>query len=551
MLQKLFVSNYAIINQVEVEFSDGLNVITGETGAGKSILLGALSLILGERAQQGFLLNQSQKSIVEGSFLLRNYDVKGYFTDNDLDYEDLTIIRRERSPSGKSRAFINDTPVTLDILRGLTSQLVDLHRQHESLSISSTAFQRHLVDSFAGINNEVGLYKTDYEAYQKLAAELSQLKAEEAKQLNDLDYWQFQVNELTELNPQSGEVEEISATAKLLSKAEEIKSQLLSITAMDDGNVLAKIQGMQSQLSKLAGHTSDLAELSDRLHSVSIELDDILQQLSVFENDLIVDEEKLFSLNQRSDELNRLLSKHQLNSADELIERQKALQTNIDKAGSQREVIEIKETELAEKENKLKKAADSISLKRTKALPTLCAEIKTVLAKVGMANAVIAFEHEKIELNNYGCDALEILFSGNTGSKPQSIKQVASGGEMSRLMLAIKAVIAGKTVLPTMIFDEIDSGISGEVAMRVGTVLHELSQSHQIITITHLPQIAGRGQKHISIFKEEVDGKSHSNIRELNREQRIVAIAEMLSGSDPSDVSLKTARELLSASLSS
>jgi len=547
MLTKLYVSNYAIINEINVDFTNGLNIITGETGAGKSILLGALSLILGQRANSSLLSNSNKKSVVEGSFDISAHNLQPFFTAHDLDFEPLTIIRRERTQSGKSRAFINDTPVRLDILQSLTSQLVDLHRQHENLTLANTNFQRNIIDGFAGIQQKVNTYSKQFTAYNRDMASLEALQQAEAQQLQDLDFWKFQVNEISSLAPQLNEEVTLKNELSLASRAGEVKTKLRALLGILDteNGINSNITQASTQLHSLEDINEELQILSQRFSSSVLEIKDIIAELYALEEKVDVDEEKLQELTQRSDELNRLLNKHRVNSVEELIAKLNGIETSINKASTDANKIVALQEKLTAEKLALQKQANIISIEREKANPLLITEIENYLAQMGMPNAQLTINLIKGELNAFGQDGISFGFSANKGMTAQEIGKVASGGELSRLLLAIKAVIAGKIVLPTMIFDEIDTGISGETAMRVGAVMRELANQHQIIAITHLPQIAGRGNHHLSIYKEDVDGVTHSKIKTLDSNERIIAIAQMLSGADPSDTSLKTAKELL------
>ncbi|MBX2845831.1 MAG: DNA repair protein RecN [Saprospiraceae bacterium] len=548
MLKSLSVKNYILIDEVSIDFSEGLNVLTGETGAGKSILLGALSLILGNRADKKHVYNSDEKVVIEGQFTV-SPAFQAFFDTYDLDYYSDTIVRRELTASGKSRAFINDTPVTLDVLRSFSSQVVDLHRQHDSLSVTGTAFQQEYVDTYAGCLSKSKAFGLRYRDYRKQLERLEGLRAEQAKTTQELDFWQFQYNELEEAQLQAGELEEKEAQLKHLQHAEEIQAglrEVLSILEDEEHGTLNPLNRGVSRLQSLSEFLRQASGLAERFNSALLELEDISSNLHQLAEEVEQQPDELEMLTQRLDTLNRLLNKHHVHSSEELIEIWNGLGEKIQAVASFS--LEITELEVAieHKKQALKVLAQELDHERKKAIPSLEAAIKEVLQQVGMPNGHVLIDlKDDLALNAYGINSVNILFSANAGQAPQPLKSAASGGELSRLMLALKTLIAGKTTLPTLIFDEIDTGISGEVAVMVGKLLSKMAKEHQLILITHLPQIASRGNSHHFIYKTEKAGKTTSNIKSLNREERIVQIAEMLSGADPSDASLSAAKELL------
>jgi len=551
MLKKLFIQNYALIDELEVDFGKGLNIITGETGAGKSILLGALSLILGERADKSSLLDTSKKCIIEGAFATDKELVKVFFASNELDIEETTIIRREISSEGKSRSFINDTPVSLNQLKELGELLVDIHSQHETLLLNQARFQLSVVDAFAQHDILLNEYKSCFEDYQSLIKEINQLRDEEKKSKADQDYYQFLYDELDEANLIPGEQERLEEELKTLTHAEEIKSVLTTVMDAMSGredDLLNKLSALHNSIHSIAQFNTKAEEASNRLKSLSIELKDIQSEVELINDEINYDPVRIEEINERLNIIYRLQQKHRAKNTDELLRLKNEFEDKLRGILSLEDKISVVEQQVQTLHDELKKSALKISSNRNKAIPRLSGEIRKLLAEVSMPDAVLKIQNDVKPLDNFsadGIDEIRFLFSANKGVAYQDINKVASGGELSRLMLCIKASVAKLVALPTIIFDEIDTGVSGETAINVGKVLKNLSRHHQLIAITHLPQIAGRGDAHYFVFKEILNKKTYTKVRKLSNDERTVEIAKMLSGEKPSTVALENARELL------
>lgn len=551
MLKKLSVRNYILIDELDIHFTNGLTIITGETGAGKSILLGALSMILGQRADAGALLDKKKKCIIEGVFLIKNYSLQNFFADNELDYEEETCLRREITPEGKSRAFINDTPVNLSLLRELADTLVDIHSQHETLTLANSAFQLSVVDAFADNGKKLITYKKNYSSYRKLKKELEHLKEAELKSKADLDYFQFQFNELEEAKLKSGELESLETELQSLTHAEEIKQQLSAATQMlsgDDENILQHLSSVGGTLSQVAKFDKKYDELSSRIKTVLVELKDINAEAEQLAEQVRFDPMRADVVNERLNTIYRLQQKHHLNSVDDLLQLQSTLEEKLAGIGSLETQIEKTEAEVTKQFVSVIKQAKEISSSRKKVLPEIEKSIKKLTAEMAMPNAVLKAEQQIGDDESAGQDGIDritFLFSANKGGDFKELGKVASGGELSRLMLAIKSLMAGLTALPTIIFDEIDTGISGEVAARVGGIMQDISKQHQVIAITHLPQIAGKGSSHLIVYKTDTKTGTRTSMRILNEEERVNEIARLLSGDKISGAAIEHAKELL------
>jgi DNA repair protein RecN (Recombination protein N) len=549
MLTRLQIQNYALIDRLEINFRGGLNIITGETGAGKSIVLGALSLILGERADMQALLDKSRKCVVEGEFSIDAANMRNFFSEHALDFQNQTIIRRELTPDGKSRAFINDTPVTLSALRELTAMLVDIHSQHETLQIINPAFQVSLVDVFAGNEKLLGEYRDVFATWKKKSAELFELTEAEKKSAADHDYFSFQLGELENASLKAGEDNEIESSLKAAQHSEEIKSALNSalenIDAEQNG-ILARLRGIQNQVSSVSQFQDNLKPLAERLSSVQIELKDISDELEMTESQITYDPEKIQSLRDRLDLLNQLQHKHRVASAGELLELLESLREKIRGIESAGERIELLKSEVETLFVQLKSLAQKLSASRKKIIPSVEKRIIRLLSDLKMPDAQFKAELSEKELNENGMDEIAFLFSANKGVPLMPLAKVASGGELSRLMLAVKSSAAKQMKLPLMIFDEIDSGVSGDVALRVGNAMKELALNHQVIAITHLAQIACRADAHFIVTKEQVKGKAVTSLAQLSEEDHILEIAKMIAGGKPSQAAIQNAKELIS-----
>lgn len=555
MLQRLFIQNYAIIEELNIDFSTRLNVITGETGAGKSILVGALGLILGERADSSVLLVKEKKCIVEGHFKPEvNKSIANFFSENDIDSHDEIIIRREIAVNGKSRAFINDTPVNLAQLETLTGQLVDLHHQFDAQAIGQSTFQREVLDALASQQKKLEEYSRHFEEWQELVREMEQLALQQQQFEKETDYNKFQLRELEEASFKENEIEEAEVSLKMMTHSEEIKSALNKIYVElkdSESPIVPQLKSLLNQLAHYKGFHADLPAIFDRLQSVQVELDDIAEETSRISDHIHSDAEKMNELNERLSLGYKLQKKHGVHSTAELLDIQQQLEKKLDALLYTGESILEKEKKAAELFQQLKKTAEKISTARIKQAGPLEKSVNELLTRVGMPNARLQVSIEPTDPGLFGMDKIEFLFNANTSGKKennggfQPIRKVASGGELSRLMLCIKSLVAASVDLPTMIFDEIDTGISGEAAKQVGIIMKELAMERQVICITHQPQIAGKGDAHYYVYKEIVADKIKTSIRELSKDERITAIARMLSGEKPSAAAVANAKELL------
>lgn len=560
MLQKLVISNYALIDDLEISFDKGLNILTGETGAGKSIILGALSLILGQRAESRYFFNQQKKCVIEGTFLIDEFHLKSFFEENDLDHETETILRREITADSKSRAFVNDTPVNLTVLKQLGEKLIDIHSQHATLEINDPEFQLLVVDAVAGHGELLSNYRTKFKAYKKNTAKLQQLIAESDKAKADLDYYQFQFDELEKAKLGADEQEKLEADLYTLSNAEEIKRSLVAACHLiqeGEASALLQLREATHHLSSLEKFNPAIAELHERLKSVVIELKDIASEIENIEQRTHTDEAKAVEINERLSTIYTLQKKHRVSTNAELLQLQDNLSEKIQQAVHCDEAIEKLQKQIAAEKKELEQLAGQLSANRAKAIPRIEKQVVQSLTEMGMGNSSLKIEQivEKTEhlsdfrssgLSDSGIDHVRFLFSANKGHALAEMSKVASGGELSRLMLAIKSLIASHTALPTIIFDEIDAGVSGEVANKVGIIMEHLAENLQVIAITHLPQIASKGGSHYFVYKDEASATTYTRIKQLNKQERVVEIAKMLSGAQPGESALQNARELLS-----
>ncbi len=550
MLQKLVITNYAIIDRLEVSFSGNLNVITGETGAGKSIIIGALSLILGQRADSKSLWDKEKKCVVEGTFDVSKLQLKNFFRENDLDEEPLTIVRREIAPNGKSRSFINDTPVNLTAMKQLGEQLINLHSQHETLALNNPQFQLELVDALVQHQKTLSIFGEKYFAYKKIEAEIQRL-LEQNQHIADKDYLEFQFNELAEADLQTGEQEIVESELNTLENAEEIRNTLDRVTATlqnSDASILSLLREVYTQLKSISSFNTEIGESANRVDSALIELKDITSELEALNDAVVYDAEKINRLNERLNQLNRLQQKHRVQNTDELIAVMNSLNAKL-------KSFESLDAELTEKRKLLERlkaemteSGDELHANRKAKKPSIEKKVITLLHEVGMPNAQFEIAIEKLPFEKVmqtGFDKITFLFSANKGGRMEELKNIASGGELSRLMLVLKSLLAEGVSLPTLIFDEIDTGISGETAIKVGTLMEKLGKSHQVISITHLPQIARIGDSHYYVYKEDKDDKTVTRLKKLSGKERVVEIAKMIGGEKYSDKALASAKELL------
>jgi DNA repair protein RecN (Recombination protein N) len=564
MLQKLTINNYALIDNLEIGFDSGLNILTGETGAGKSIILGALSLILGQRAESKYFFNQQKKCVIEGTFKISGFHLGDFFEDNDLDYETETVLRREISADGKSRAFVNDTPVNLTALKQLGEKLIDIHSQHATLEINDPDFQLLVVDSVARHADLLFDYQTKFRAYKKSLSRLNQLIAESDKAKADLDYFQFQFDELDKGALAADEQEPLEMELNTLNNAEEIKRNLLSANyLLQDGEAAALIQLKEAvqALGSIEKYNPAIAELHQRINSAIIEIKDVAAEIEGIEEHTFIDEARAEEVNTRLSMIYNLQKKHRVNTNAELLQIRDELSEKIAQALFSDEAIEKLQKQIAADKAGLEKLAAQLSANRLKAIPDIEKQVLATLAEMGMANSSLKIEQHPTSspppkggaagqaplLTATGIDNIRFLFSANKGHALAEMSKVASGGELSRLMLSIKSIVAQYTALPTIIFDEIDTGVSGEVANKVGQIMERLAKNLQVITITHLPQIASKGESHYFVYKDDSEAATFTRIKQLNKEERVLEIAKMLSGDKPGESALQNARELLSS----
>lgn len=549
MLKKLNIQNYAIIDEIEINFSSQLNIITGETGAGKSILMGALSLILGERADTSILLRSDKKCFIEGVFTIDSKkEVKNFLEENELDADDELVLRREIAANGKSRAFINDTPATLQQLKQLASLLVDLHQQFDSLELGDSDFQREVLDALANNQDNLQSYQTLYRKYLQSKKELAFLQEKKASFNKELDYHQFLFDEFNEVNLQEDELEHLDNELKLLSNSEGIKTTLAKVyfdLNESERPVVQLLKQLTNQLHAYASFHPDLQKTIDRLQSSQIELQDIADEIDHINNSVHFDEKRIEFINERMSAGYKLLKKHGVKTTAELLNIQKDLEQKLQAVLHIDDSIISKEKEVVELLQQSEKIAEKISVARNKQAKPLEQKINELLIQVGMPNAKIKTEINSVVLHEFGKDAIEFLFDANKSNRFEPIRKVASGGELSRLMLCIKSLVAQSIDLPTMIFDEIDTGISGEAAKQVGIIMKNLSSKRQIICITHQPQIAGKANAHFFVYKEIKNDAVKTNIRLLDKDERISTIAKMLSGEKPTAAALENAREII------
>ena len=549
MLASISIQNYALINQLSIDFNNGLSIITGETGAGKSILLGALGLVLGNRADIAALKDTSKKCVVEAELAISNYNLEAFFTSVDLDYEAQTIIRREILPSGKSRAFVNDTPVKLSVLNELKSKLIDVHSQHQTLALSDVNFQFHIIDVLAKNQQKLASYQRGLKQLQAFKKELQELEAKQREANQQYDYNLHLFNELNEANLIADEQENLEEKLEKLNNVEEIQlnlSEAVHLTVAEETGIQTLLNTLENRLQKIAPFSKEYEELSNRITSVKIELDDVVSELENANDSIDSNPNELEKLNDRLQLIYNLQKKHYVNSIPELLVIQEELSEKVGQVENAEEIINQKQSQIDEVSKKLDEVAVLISNARNKILPKLKKELENLLSELGMPEARFSIEISQSDsfLSN-GKDHLDFLFSANKGGNFGELKKVASGGELSRIMLAIKKILSENTQLPTIIFDEIDTGVSGEISNKIAKIMQQMSQHMQVITITHLPQIAAKGNQHYKVFKEDVGGITTTNLKQLSADERIVEIAEMLSGKNISDSAITHAKELL------
>ncbi|MFC3879287.1 DNA repair protein RecN [Algoriphagus namhaensis] len=552
MLKSLFIKNYALIDDLELSPSAKLNMITGETGAGKSIMLGALGLLMGNRADTKVLLFSDQKCVVEGVFQIEDYGLNDFFKNSDLDYEDQCIIRREISPSGKSRSFVNDTPVLLDTLRSLGEVLMDVHSQHDTLKLGEGSYQLALVDAFAGSHSEKATYQKIFKEYIQAKKALEKLKQEAFELKKEADFNEFQLNELSALVLKSGEQESLEEELELLENSEEIKAKIQEILLLAQNEEYGVGQGMASiaqAFNQLAGLGNKFSALQERFKSLFLEFKDIEENLEDDFSSMDLDVDSLEEIRDRLSKIYQLQKKHGLDSVEALMALEQELADKVFQVQNLDESIDVAERAFQAKEKEMQAAGKLLTEKRKSGFPEFEKQLKSILTQLAIENAQVKIEHQGIKPSDSGLDSVEFLFTANKGTALQPLKKVASGGEFSRLLFAIKYIMADKMALPTLIFDEIDTGISGEVALQLVKMMKEMAANHQIICITHLPQVAGQGDAHFFVFKDDTEEKTISKIRELKADERVLELAKMIAGASPSDSAIRSAKELLSSAI--
>lgn len=549
MIQSLHIRNYAIIESLEINFSDGLTIITGETGAGKSILLGALGLIMGDRADTKSLYNETQKCVIEGNFNIRPYNLGSFFEAYDLDFDEDLIVRREIAPSGKSRAFINDTPVNLKVLQDLSSSLIDLHQQFDTLDIHKVSFQLRMLDALAGNKEALEDYQTLYRQYHQNKKRLAELVETTQSASKEMDFNQFLLDELQQAELIEGEQQALDDEHARLANAEEIKHSLGGVFQQlveSEHAILGQMQELQSNLLKLGkvdrqvdGIQQQFAELMGGLEELANECEKIAENTEY-------DQERITTLDERLSLLDNLQKKHQVGTVEELLSIQRDLEEKVNAYSNSDAAIQQLEQEIEKQEEKLRRKAEKLRKSRAGVIPSFEKKVHEMLSQLSMPSAKMQVVMDPADqLNSTGFDEVYFLFAANKGSRMQHIKDVASGGELARLTLVTKSLVASAIPLPTLIFDEIDTGISGDVALRMGNILRVLSNHHQVVSITHSPQIAAKADSHYFIYKSDKEDRTITKVRLLDQEERIRAIATMLSQNPPSDSAIENARELI------
>lgn len=549
MLTSLSIKNFALIEQLEMNFSNQFSIITGETGAGKSILLGALGLVLGNRADLTSLKDKEQKCVIEAHFDLTKYNLKSFFESNDLDYEDQTIIRREILPSGKSRAFINDSPVNLTELQDLGEFLIDIHSQHQTRELTEEAYQIEILDAVSNHENLLLDYKKHLSIYKSAKSELKKLQAEKESFSKEADYNAFLLEELFSANLKEGEQLELESTYEKLNNVEFIKENLdksLALANEEEIGIIQSLKEIKNSLQKVSNLSEDYKNLQERVSSVLIEFDDITKEILIQGEKLFNDPEKLELVSQKLQMIYNLQKKHNVATVEELLVIQNDLDSKVVLADDLDNKIKKIESKIEEEQSILTDLSSKISNNRKVAVPILIDQIVEVLSQLGMPNARFQFEIKSSEaFLSTGKDEIQLMFSANKGTDFGLLKKVASGGEMSRIMLAVKSILANYSKLPTIIFDEIDTGVSGEIAQKMGDIMKVMSSKMQVFAITHLPQIAAKGNQHYKVFKSDKENTTVSELKLLEAEERVIEIAEMLSGKDISESAITHAKALL------
>ncbi len=548
MLAQLTIKNYALIRHLEIRPSRNLTVITGETGAGKSIMLGAIALLLGNRADTKVLWDESEKCVAEGTFDISSYRLKNLFDEHDLDYGDQTVIRREISPGGKSRAFINDTPVTLEVMRKIGARLMDVHSQHETLELGTHRFQLSLIDSYAGNTSLLSDYQHIWKRYLNSKRNYDELLAESGRLKSEYDFIKFQLDELQKASLHENEQEELESSLKISEHGEDIKTrlnQLLTMLGQEESSVQSVLSESVSLLLPVRSYSKQYEQIAQRLDSLRIELLDIFNEIEQEEEQIEFDPGKTKELQARLDLIFGLMQKHRIHEIRGLLHLQKNLEQQAQKTINLDDDLIAAKHGFEEAKMQLFQHAEKLSVAREKVFAPLARQLMKLLRDLGIPDANLKIESKKIEAGLTGVDLVEILFSANKGIEPRALEDIASGGEFSRLMFCVKYIMAEKTALPTLVLDEIDTGVSGEIAMQLGKMMKAMAQRHQLIAISHLPQIAARGDQHFLVYKDSSSKKTVSEIKALDTDQRIEEIAKMIGGAKPSILARENAKELL------
>lgn len=551
MIQHLSIENYALISHLELPFGEGFSAITGETGAGKSILLGALALILGQRADTGVLYDAQKKCVVEGTFAIGDYNLEHFFEQHDLDYDPTLLLRREINKQGKSRAFINDTPVKLTQMKELGSRLVDIHSQNKTLTLNNSDVQLAVIDTVAGEKEMLSNYREKYRNLKHLQEQYQEMVEKEKQTKADLDYYQYLFNELEDAALGEEEQQQLEEDLAIQNHAETIKSALTHGAyhlSGDENSIITQLQQVHAELRNSAEHHKKLQTLEQRMDSATIELEDIAGEMSTLSEEISYDPEHIETLNKRLSLIYELQQKHRVNTVTALLEKKEWLEQQLNSASDLEADIASLEKSINRLSEELHNIAGKLSEKRKHQLPRIEKDIMDVLKQLGMPDAVFRIAHQQLEdLTPDGKDRFVFRFSANQGVEPQPIAKIASGGELSRLMLSVKSLIARKTLLPTIIFDEIDSGVSGDIAGKTGAIMKKMAQGVQVIAITHLPQIAGKSHDHLFAYKTVDNGKTFSNIKRLNDQERVEELAKMLSDNQVTTAALTAAKELMNS----
>lgn len=550
MLKSLTIKNYALLQELEMKPSEALNIVTGETGAGKSIMLGAVGLLLGNRADKKALYNEDRKCVIEGTFTINKFSLEPIFVEEDLDYDPICILRREISPSGKSRAFINDTPVRLETMRGVGNLLVDIHSQHDSLLLGDNSYQREVIDAFAGNERERRAYQRSFRHYRQATGEYERLCAEADRLRREDDFNRFLLNELSQVQLHEGEQEQLEEELQVMENAGNIQEQLGTVQTLLNGEEVGVdnlLNQARHSLAKIIAFSQKYDALHERLESCLIELRDVQSEVENEALSVDFDHEKVEATRDRLNKIYQLQQKHHVPTIGELLDIQRSLEDKVSKVSNlDEEIVHLKTIRDTAYEEMLAEARQ-LTASREKTFGKFARQVAQLLRNLGIPDAALRVERHEVAPSESGVDELNILFSANKGIAPQELRRVASGGEFSRLMFCIKYVLAGKTSLPTIIFDEIDTGVSGEIAIKMVGMMKEMARNHQVLAISHLPQVAAKGDAHYFVYKDNSSAKAVSRIRQLDENERVQEIAKMIGGNNPSSIAYENAKELLGA----